>query len=306
MAASSVEDFDERLNSADCPSHIRTIVGDLRTHIANCGPVTWLAHWSQGGWGIRASVSGRIVCRMDPKPVGGYVGVRVMDAEPEELKAAGAVYLRGDAPPWVHVPSPEAAAKLVPLISRACATAQARVPPSRRTDSPRRSSVVPAPEVVAAPPPPADSLTPSSEASDARRELADLGFRKAGSIRPVANGTSCTYDVDDVTGFLVYAHVVGSTVMKIGITTPSLRSRVAQNAGTINQVKALANGTARPAKWHSRPLDRFKQQAPNVIRSGKEIEIWVLESSEEAYTSIERDLNARFATMERGWTSRLG
>ena len=140
MAASSVEDFDERLNSADCPSHVRSIVGALRAHIVSCGPVNWRAHRSTSGWGLRAAVGGRIVCRMDPKPVGGYVGVQVMDAEPGEYAAAGRVNLRKNAPSWVHVATPEAAAALFPLISRAYITAQARATRMRSAARGRRFS----------------------------------------------------------------------------------------------------------------------------------------------------------------------
>jgi hypothetical protein len=132
MAASSVEEFDDHLNSVDCDSHVRTIVSTLRRHINAWGPVTWLAHKSTASWGIRASVAGRIVCRMDPKPVGGYVAVQVMDAQPADLAAAGGVYLRKDAPPWVHVAVPDAVAVLLPLIDRACATAKGRTPATGR------------------------------------------------------------------------------------------------------------------------------------------------------------------------------
>lgn len=85
MAESSVDEFNERLDSVECDSRIRTIVNALRSHIDGCGPVGWLAHKSEGGWGIRASVSGRIVCHIDPRPGGGNVSVKVMDAEPGEF-----------------------------------------------------------------------------------------------------------------------------------------------------------------------------------------------------------------------------
>ena len=131
MAASSVEEFDDHLNGVDCDSRVRTIVSTLRSHINACGPVTWLAHKSKHSWGIRASVAGRIVCRMDPKPVGGYVAVQVMDAQPADLAAAGGVYLRKDAPPWAHVADTGAVAVLLPLIDRACATAKGRATAAR-------------------------------------------------------------------------------------------------------------------------------------------------------------------------------
>jgi hypothetical protein len=150
------------------------------------------------------------------------------------------------------------------------------------------------------------AVTAQGETAGVRHELERLGFRKAGAIRPLGGGRSCMCDVEDAKGFLVYAHVVGEKVMKCGITTPSLRSRVSQNTGTINQMIALTEGTARPAAWHERKLDRFKELAPAVIRAGQEIEIWVLESSEDLYRTVEQELNARFETMDKGWTSRLG
>ena len=126
MAATSIEEFNDHLNSVDCDSHVRAIVSTLRNHIESRGPLTWLAHKSRASWGIRSSVAGRIVCRIDPKPVRGYVAVQVMDAQPADLAAAGTVYLRKDAPPWVHVAVPDAVEVLLPLIDRACATAKGR------------------------------------------------------------------------------------------------------------------------------------------------------------------------------------
>lgn len=307
MAASSVDEFDDRLNSAECDSRIRAIVGALRSHVDGCGPVTWLAHKSKSGWGIRASAAGRIVCHIDPKPRGGCVDVQIMEAEPDDLAKAGAVHLRKNAPPWVHVADPGVVAVLLPLVSSAYATAQGRAkagrPAGARGGSAARSGV----PALATPALPAATEEPAGgNLDDVRRQLEALGFHRAGAIRAVDGGRTCVCDVEDARGFLVYAHVVGPTVMKFGITTPSLRSRVSQNAGTINQVLALAAGTATPAAWHSRPFDRFKQLAPEVIRSGREIEIWVLDSSESDYKAVERDLNAKFDTMDKGWTSRLG
>jgi hypothetical protein len=45
---------------------------------------------------------------------------------PASTPPPAAVYLRKNAPSWVHVATPEAAAALFPLISRAYITAHAR------------------------------------------------------------------------------------------------------------------------------------------------------------------------------------
>ena len=64
--------------------------------------------------------------------------------------------------------------------------------------------------------------------------------------------------------------------------------------------------TAGDAAWHHRPFDTFKRFAPDVIRANQPIEVWALESTEENYKLLERDLNARFDTMRNGWTMQLG
>src|SRR5262245_44635406 len=61
-------------------------------------------------------------------------------------------------------------------------------------------------------------------------ELLSLGFKAAGTIHPI-DLNRCAYVIDpDVTGFVVYAHVVGDQIKKFGTTRPSLKSRVSQNA----------------------------------------------------------------------------
>ncbi len=111
---------------------------------------------------------------------------------------------------------------------------------------------------------------------DTRKELEGLGFRRVGCIRPDPDRSCCRAEIDaDATGFVVYAHVVGSEIKKFGITTPRLSARVGQNVSTINAVIALQDGRAvRDAGWHHRPFDSFKRLAPEVIRAGLEIELW--------------------------------
>lgn len=108
-------------------------------------------------------------------------------------------------------------------------------------------------------------------------------------------------------GLHLYAHVVGEVVKKIGTTSPRPKDRVAQNAGTINQVIALSQGRARSdARWHHRPFDAFKRLAPDVIRANQSIEIWAVQSTQTEYKVLERELNARFDTLRNGWTTLLG
>lgn len=104
----------------------------------------------------------------------------------------------------------------------------------------------------------------------------------------------------------MYAHVVGEVVKKFGTTSPSLRSRVAQNASTINEVIALLEGRAtRVARWHRRPFDAFKRLAPEAIRVGQTIEVWAMQSADIEYKALERRLNAKYETRVHGWAIRL-
>ena len=101
---------------------------------------------------------------------------------------------------------------------------------------------------------------------DVRAALQELGFQRAGVMAPCEGGRSCRAVMErDVTGFVVYAHVVGAQVKKFGITKAPLRSRVSQNASTITQMIALSEGrAARDAAWHHRPFDTFKRFAPGL------------------------------------------
>lgn len=141
---------------------------------------------------------------------------------------------------------------------------------------------------------------------DLLTELRALGFARHGAIRPLAGG-GCRAELDcNLEGFVVYAHVVGETVKKFGVTR-NLLARVRQNAATINQVIALGEGRARSdARWHHRPFDAFKVQAPAPIKAGHHIDIWARTSTEAGCRRLERELNAAFETRTHGWTIRLG
>jgi hypothetical protein len=143
---------------------------------------------------------------------------------------------------------------------------------------------------------------------DVRDELQRLGFQRAGAMTPCEGGRSCRAVMDrELTGFIVYARVVGDQIKKFGTTKAPLRNRVSQNASTITQLIALSEGRAeRDAAWHHRPFDTFKRFAPEVIKANQPIEVWAVESTEAEYKLLERDLNARFDTMRTGWTMQLG
>lgn len=141
---------------------------------------------------------------------------------------------------------------------------------------------------------------------DIRNELQRLGFVRAEVIMPCEGGQSCQAGMErEFTGF-VYAHVVGDQIKKFGTTKAPLRNRVCQNASTIRQVIALSAGRVqRDAAWHHRPFDTFKRFAPEIIKSNQPIEVWAVHSTEAEYKRLESDLNARFDTMQDGWTMRL-
>lgn len=141
-----------------------------------------------------------------------------------------------------------------------------------------------------------------------RDELKKLGFECAGAMLPVDGGRACRAAMDrEVTGFVVYAHVVEGQIKKFGTTKAPLRKRVGQNASTITRVIALSDGRAmQDARWHHRPFDAFKRLAPEEIKANRPIEVWARESTEADYKSLERELNAKFGTMRDGWAMQLG
>ena len=141
-----------------------------------------------------------------------------------------------------------------------------------------------------------------------RTELNALGFELVGAIKPHSDGKGCKAEMSrNVDGFVVYAHVVGDEIKKFGTTKAPLRSRVGQNASTITQLIALAEGRAKSdAAWHHRPFDAFKRLAPEVIRSNQTIEVWAKVSTEAEYRVLERELNGRYQTSLTGWAILLG
>ena len=110
--------------------------------------------------------------------------------------------------------------------------------------------------------------------------------------------------------------------MKFG-TTDSLISRQTKNERTINHILAVQDGRSHSRNrkiTDPRTYDKYKQQAPMVIREGKAIEIWATSLSVPALCqhalkrfnaqcaacqSVERYLNKRYKTIEYGWATRL-
>jgi len=105
MPRVTVAVFEARLKRADCSPRLRAVVNYLRRVAESAVPEPEVrAHLSPGGgWGISYLRSGRVYCRMDPKPSTDYVGILVPGAKPEVLARAGTVHLRKDAEPWTHV-----------------------------------------------------------------------------------------------------------------------------------------------------------------------------------------------------------
>ena len=141
-----------------------------------------------------------------------------------------------------------------------------------------------------------------------QKELEDLNFSRAGAISSEDSGRSCHEHINpDVTGCVVYAHVVGDQVKKFGSTVASLRDRMAQNACTIRKIIELQDGRCtRDAKWHHAKWDKFKQQAPAVIRAGQEIAVWAIRMPTIGHCgNLEEELNRRYETIQHGWATKL-
>ncbi len=157
-------------------------------------------------------------------------------------------------------------------------------------------------------------------------QLPELGrrltFSKAGWIRPVGDTGACEALIDDITTCVLYAEVVDGHVMKFG-TTSSVRDRQNLNRNTINAILLFQDGRSSSTNrkiTDPSTYDKFKRQAPQVIRSGKRIEIWATSLSSyatcqdpmkkckascQACQTVEATLNARYRTMEFGWASKL-
>jgi len=166
-----------------------------------------------------------------------------------------------------------------------------------------------------------NTITPELLASLHLPELdRRLSLKRAGWIQPTSAGSACEALVDDVAGCVLYCEIVDGHAMKFG-TASSLRDRHALNRGTINNILAFQDGrylgTNRKITDPS-TYDKYKRQAPQVIRSGRKIEIWAASLSSQvecqnplkfnaqhtACRSVEGALNSRFKTIEHGWPAR--
>lgn len=149
----------------------------------------------------------------------------------------------------------------------------------------------------------------------------ELSFIYAGQIRPQPGGRACEPQLDEMRSCVLYAEIVEGRVMKFG-TTDSLVNRQSLNVGTINNILAFQDGRSRSKNrkiTDPTSYDKYKQQAPKVIREGKAIEIWATSLSlpalcQDALTrfnaqcaachDVEAALNHRFKTIEYGWATR--
>ena len=147
-----------------------------------------------------------------------------------------------------------------------------------------------------------------------------LSLSKAGWIQPTGGG-SCDVTVDDISTCVLYCEIVDGKAMKFG-TTGSLRDRQKLNRGTINNILAFQDGRYRGSNrkiTDRNTYDKYKRLAPEVIRSGRKIEIWAVSLSSRAdcqdlskkcnaqcavCCNIEGELNKRYGTIEHGWATR--
>ena len=150
----------------------------------------------------------------------------------------------------------------------------------------------------------------------------DLSFVCAGHIGPTAGGNACEGLLDEVTPCVLYAEIVEGRVMKFG-TTDFLLSRQKLNVRTINNILAFQDGRSRSKNrkiTDPTTYDKYKQQAPRVIREGKAIEILATplslrDSCQDvlkrfnakcaACQSVEAALNKRYKTIDYGWATNL-
>lgn len=148
-----------------------------------------------------------------------------------------------------------------------------------------------------------------------------LTLRRAGWIQPTSARNACDVSVEDITPCVLYCEIVDGHVMKFG-TAGSLRHRQVLNRGTINNILAFQDGRYSGVNrkiTDPRTYDKYKRQAPAIIRSGKSIEIWATSLSSHAECQdpkkrcnaqctackgIEGELNERYRTVEHGWATR--
>ena len=148
-----------------------------------------------------------------------------------------------------------------------------------------------------------------------------LSLKRAGWIQPTDARDACEVRVDGISPCVLYCEIVDGHAMKFG-TAGSLRDRQGLNRGTINNILACQDGrysgTNRKIS-DSNTYDKYKRQAPEVIRSGRRIEIWATSLSSHtscqdplkkanaqctACKSVEGTLNDRYKTLEHGWATR--
>ena len=156
-------------------------------------------------------------------------------------------------------------------------------------------------------------------------DLPELGrhlrLKRAGWIRLIGAGGACEALIDDVTTCVLYAEVVDGHVKKFG-TARSVRDRQVKNRDTINNILAFQDGRYRGRNrkiTDPSTYDKYKQQAPGLIRDEKEIEIWAISLSSEAACQdtmkrfngkcvacrrVEAALNERYKTIEYGWATK--
>ena len=148
-----------------------------------------------------------------------------------------------------------------------------------------------------------------------------MRLKRAGWIKPTSAMNSCEVLVDDISTCVLYCEIVGGRAMKFG-TSGSLRDRQGLNAGTINNILAFQDRRYRGTNkkiTDPRTYDKYKRQAPEVIRSGRKIEIWatslssyaecqdLLKKCKAQCTSckhVEGTLNDHYKTIEYGWATR--
>jgi hypothetical protein len=148
-----------------------------------------------------------------------------------------------------------------------------------------------------------------------------LTLRRAGWIQPTSDRNACDVSIDDITPCVLYCEIVDGHAMKFG-TAGSLRNRQGLNRDTINNILAFQDGRYSGVNRKITDVDtydKYKRQAPEIIRGGKSIEIWATSLSSHAECQdpmkkcnarctackyIEGALNDHYKTVGHGWAVR--
>ncbi len=119
-------------------------------------------------------------------------------------------------------------------------------------------------------------------------QLKTLGFAPAGVVVPDALSLLRVVIERPVTGYAVYAMVVGDEIKKFGTTGRKNSTFKQRMHSTFSALRCVIQGGA--------PFtgDPFKRNAPTAVIQGKEIELWVHESTQEAFEELESALNNQF------------